>query len=154
MKKAEIKELIKDFLIHNPQLYTNEENLKWCWLRAVEWGEWPLFLSQLIVPILLLFFAWWKIVAIVVVITWIWVLIRYKYVSIILSGSGPFVIILKWPISIGVGIYFLVKGIYLLAAISAFWPVITLFLLWLTPSTKIGVIKTALMNKLGYEKLI
>ena len=99
MDKAEIKEQLKDYLVHNPQLYTDEENLRWCWLRAVEWGQWPLFSSQLVVPILLLFFAWWKIVVMVVIITWMWVLIRYKYVNMILAGSGPFVIILKWPIS-------------------------------------------------------
>jgi len=64
------------------------------------------------------------------------------------------VIIVKWPVSIGMGIYFFIKGDYLLVAIAVLWPLITLLLMWLTPSTKIGVIQTALMSKIGYEKLI
>ena len=145
---------LKDFFIHNPHYYTKKENLLWCWLRAVEWGAWPLFSAQLVAPLLFLFFSWWQVAIAVVILTWAWTLIRYNYVNIILVGLGPFVIILKWPVSIGIGIFFLIKNNYLLAAISAFWPVITLLLMWLTPPTKIGVIQTALMNKLGYEKLI
>ena len=106
MKKAEITKQIKDLIVHNPLLYTDEENLKWCWLRAIEWGQWPLFSAQLIAPVLLLFFQWWQIAVTVVILTWAWTLIRYKYVNIILAGLGPFIIILKWPVSIGMGIYF------------------------------------------------
>ena len=43
-----------------------------------------------------------------------------------------------------------IKGEYLLGVVSALWPVI--ILVPLSPPTKIGVIQTALMNKLGYEK--
>jgi hypothetical protein len=157
MEREEIKEIkimLKDWIIHNPLLYTNDENLKWCWLRAVEWGQWPLFTAQLIAPILLLFCHWWQIAIAVVLLTWLWAVIRYKWVSIMLVGLGAYITVLKWPVAIGVGIYFLVKGEYPLAAVSGFWPLITLLLMWLTPSTKIGVIQTTLMNKLGYEKTI
>jgi len=149
-----ITKQLKDLIVHNPLLYTDEENLKWCWLRAIEWGQWPLFVAQLIAPVLLLFFQWWQIAVTVVILTWVWTLIRYKYVNITLAGLGPFIIILKWPVSIVMGIYFLIKADYLLVAIAVLWPLITLLLMWLTPFTKIGVIQTALMNKIGYEKLI
>ena len=154
MKNAEITRQLKDIIIHNPLLYTDEENLKWCLLRAIEWGQWPLFAAQLIAPVLLLFFQWWQIAVTVVILTWVWTLIRYKYVNIILAGLGPFVIIVKWPVSIGMGIYFFIKADYILAAVAVFWPLVTLLLMWLTPSTKIGVIQTALMNKIGYDKII
>jgi hypothetical protein len=153
-EREEIKVILKDWVIHNPLLYTDDENLRWCWLRAVEWGQWPLFTAQLVAPILLLFILWWKVAVGIVILTWLWALIRYRYVNIILAGFGPYITIFKWPVSVGIGIYFLVKGDYLLAAISGFWPVITLLLMALTPTTKIGVIQNALMKKLGYEKLI
>ena len=153
MEKVEIKQQLRDIVFHNPLLYTDEENLKWCWLRAVEWGEWPLFVGQLIGPILFLMFSWWCVAATIVILTWAWALIRYRFVSIVLAGIGSWVIILKWPASIGIGVYFLITGNYQLAIVSALWPVITLVLMWVTPRTKIGVIQTALMNRLGYEKL-
>ena len=155
--KAELKEFfvrVKELFVHNQHLYTDEENLRWCWLRAVEWGQWPLFIAQLFAPILLLFFVWWQVLLGIVVLTWLWALIRYRYVNIFLVAFGPFVLILKWPVSIGIGIYFLIKNNYLLAAISGLWPLITLLLICLVPSIQIGVIQTALMNRLGYEKLI
>ena len=141
---------LKDFFIHNPDHYNEKENLQWCWLRAVEWGGWPLFLA----PPLFMIVSWWQVTIAVIILTWAWTLIRYNYVNIILVGLGPFVIIFKWPVSVGIGIYFLINNNYLLAVISAFWPVITLLLMLLTPPTKVGVIQTALMNKLGYEQLI
>ena len=113
-----------------------------------------MFVGQLIAPILFLAFAWWHVTIVVVVLTWLWDLVRYRFVSIALVGVGPLVIILKWPVSIGIGLYFLIRGNYQLAIVSGLWPVITLVLMWVTPTTKIGVIQTALMNKLGYAKTI
>ena len=57
-------------------------------------------------------------------------------------------------VSIGMGIYFFIKADYMLAAFAGFWPLVTLLLMWLTPSTKIGVIQTTLMYKIGYDKII
>lgn len=145
---------VKDWVVHDPSLYTDEENLRWCWLRSCEWGEWPLFIGQLIAPLLFLKFPWWYVTVALIVLSWGWILIRYKFVSIMLVGLGPFVIILKWPVSIGIGIYFLINGRYLLGVVSALWPVITLVLMLLTPTTKIGAIQIALMSKLGYVKKI
>ncbi len=152
MEKVEIKRQLRDFILHDPLLYTDEENLRWCWLRAVEWGAWPLFVGQLIAPFLFLVFAWWYVAIAVVILTWVWDFVRYRFVSIVLVGVGPLVIILKWPVSIGIGIYFLTRGNYKSAVVSMLWPVITLALMWVTPTTKIGNIQTALMNKLGYKK--
>ena len=154
MERADIKRQVIDFILHDPLLYTDQENLRWCWLRACEWGAWPLFVGQLIAPILFLAFAWWHVTVVVVVLTWLWDLVRYRFVSIALVGVGPLVIILKWPVSIGIGLYFLIRGNYQLAIVSGLWTVITLVLMWVTPTTKIGVIQTALMNKLGYVKTI
>jgi hypothetical protein len=147
----EIGKVLKDAVIHNPQLYTDEENLKWCWLRAIEWGECPLFLGQLIGPIMLFVFPWWSVLLAVVILTWAWALVRYRFVSIGLGGLGPWVTVLKWPVSIGIGIAFLMRRDYQPAIVSSLWPLITLGLMRLTPKTKIGFIQMAFMKKLGYE---
>lgn len=138
-------------MLHNPDLYSDEENLRWCWLRAVEWGQWPLFTGQLICPVLFLRFTWWHVAAAVVVLTWAWALIRYSFVSLTLVATGPWITVLKWPVSLGIGVYFVMKGSYQLAALSGLWPVITLALMWVTPAMRIGVMQTTLMNRLGYE---
>lgn len=110
MERAKIRQQLKDFVIHNPRLYTDDENLRWCWLRAVEWGQWPLFVGQLIGPVMLLMFTWWYVAAAIVILTWVWALIRYRFVSIVLAWSGPCVIILKWPVSLWHGPFFLGDG--------------------------------------------
>ena len=93
-------------VLWNPLEHSDDENLRWCWLRAIEWGKWPLFIAQAIVPILYLFLPWWWIVIAVVILTWLWAFIRYKYINITLVDLGPLVVYLKWPISVGIGIYF------------------------------------------------
>jgi hypothetical protein len=44
--------------VWNPSEHSDDENLRFCWLRAVEWGNWPTFISQPVVPIAILFWSW------------------------------------------------------------------------------------------------
>jgi hypothetical protein len=30
----------------NPDRHPDEENLRWAWLRAIEWKHWPLFFPE------------------------------------------------------------------------------------------------------------
>ena len=137
-------------ILFNPLECSREEIMRWCWLRGIEWGRWPLFVAQPIVPVPFIFFSWWKITIAVVVLTWLWTLIRYRYVSISLADLGYLIAHLKWPLSVGVGIYFLAKGHYLLAALSIFWPIITLILQLITPRIQIGKMQERFLNELGY----
>lgn len=141
-------------VIWNPSEHSDDENLRWCWLRAVEWGNWPLFIAQPIIPILFLFFPWWQIVIAIVILTWLWAFIRYKYINITLADLGPLFVHLKWPISVGIGIYFLIKHNYFLAVISAFWPLITLLILHFSPPTQIGKLQKIFMARLGYTRRV
>jgi hypothetical protein len=56
----------------NPSQHSNDDNVRWSWLRAVEWIQWPLFMSQPVVPVLLYFYRWPVVVGGVVVITFLW----------------------------------------------------------------------------------
>lgn len=141
-------------VIWSPLEHSDDENLRWCWLRAVEWGKWPLFITQPIIPILFLFFSWWQPVIAIVILTWLWAFIRYKYVNITLADLGPLFVYLKWPVSVSIGIYFLIKHNYFLAVISTFWPLITLMLQSFSPPTQIGKLQKIFMDRLGYTRKI
>ena len=91
-----------------------------CWLRAIEWGKWPLFVTQPLVPVLFLFFTWWKVIIWVMVFSWLWTLIRYKFVSLTLANAGAILVTIKWPIAILMGIILFCRGDIFPGLISVF----------------------------------
>ena len=50
----------------NPGQHSDDDNLRWSWLRAVEWGRWPVFLSQPIGPVLLIWLPWQQVALLVI----------------------------------------------------------------------------------------
>ena len=136
----------------NPSSHSDDENSKWCWLRAMEWGKWPSFIFQPVAPILFIYFDWWKIILIVILLNWLWVLFRYKYINLFLLGFGSIFVHLKWFSSFGVGIYFILQKHYFLAVLSGLWPLFSMIFQILSPPTKIGIIQNKLMEKFGYTR--
>jgi hypothetical protein len=132
---------------------TIEENARWALLRALEWQHYILFVAQPIVPILFIFINYWVVIASVLVLSWIFTIInRGKQVSLFFAKLG-FIVHIKWPVSIGVAIYFVVLHNYFLAVISAIYPLITILLTFLVPPAgkKVGVLQAMFMNKMEYE---
>src|SRR5205085_7446618 len=81
----------------NAQEHSNDENLRWCWLRAMEWGTWPIFISQPIAPVAILFFSWWSVVLATLIATVLWILfIRHTLVIPALAYWGALFVRLKW----------------------------------------------------------
>ena len=135
--------------------HTDGENVSWTWLRAIEWGSYPVFLSQPIIPILLIFFSWKIVVVSLVSINLILVaLFRYK----------PF-IKTSW---LSYGIYFVKIGLITCPAAAAYLyfsvhntKQALLALLWLLvamvignlPPPEIGRIQKTLLAKMGYTKI-
>ena len=136
----------------NPIDHTNEENLRWSWLRAVEWGIWPAFLSSPVVPLLLPFFKLWKIVSVVAILTILWAFIRYKYVNVSWAIFGVYFVFLKWISCPLAAIYLSLKHNYVLAILSLIWPILTPLFSAFVGGTQIGVIQKMFMKKLGYIK--
>lgn len=136
----------------SPFEHSDDENLRWSLLRALEWGGWPLFVAQPVAPILFLVFPWWQVAVVILILNWLWALVRYKYISLTLASFGCLFVRLKWFAAIGVGIYFLVEGNYFLAVISALWPIITLIMGLVSPPFQTGKLQGLFMNKLGYGK--
>jgi hypothetical protein len=134
----------------NPIEQSDDENTRWAWLRAMEWSKFPLFIAQPIVPILFIFIEWWRVIIFFILLTWIWALFRYRYINLVLLDLGSLFVHLKWPISIGVGIYFLTNNNYFLGVLSGLWPLFSLLFQLLTPPVQIGVLQKSILMKLGY----
>lgn len=131
--------------------HSNQDNLTWSWLRAVEWGRWPIFVSQPFVPVLFLLFDWKAVVVGIVVLNLLWaILVRYAFVSVRLAFLGALVVRLKWLTCPAVAIYLFLKGEALLASLSLFWPLLAIVVAMIVP-TRIGRIQNMFMAKLGYE---
>lgn len=136
----------------NPVVHSDQENLQWCWLRSVEWGIWPAFLSIPIVPLLLIYFIWWKVFIAVAIFTVAWSFIRYKYVNVGLASMGVHFVFLKWITTPLVLIYFIGQGNYILAIVSVLYTIFAAYFGVFVGGTKIGVIQKMFMNKLGYSE--
>lgn len=136
--------------MYNSYKYTDEQNIRWCWLRGNEWGVFPLYISKIIIPILMVFIDWRVLLIGIVIITWLWALIRNRFVSIILASFSGYVVILEWIVSIGMGIFFLFQKQYINCLVSTLYPLIVLLLLFIVPNTKIGVYQKMFLNKIGY----
>ncbi len=138
----------------SPTDHTDHENLQWAWLRAVEWGDWPIFISQPVAPIVLLFFPWWSVIIVVIVINVTWSLfVRYNVVITSLAFWGAIFcsievdfLPVRHDIFSGATVR---EGT---AALALFWPLVIL----VAPraSTQIGVIQTMFMQCLGYNQRI
>lgn len=132
--------------------YTDDQKLKWSWLRSVEWGIWPLFITQPIVPILFIFFEWWHVIIAVIILTWLWAFIRYQFISLTLAWYGAYFVTIRWIVSIIVGLYFLSEKNLFLAIISGLYPMIIMVLKFFVPTTQVGILQDMFMDKLDKYK--
>src|SRR5713226_4638561 len=81
----------------DPRIHSGEDNLRWSWLRSVEWGRWPLFLSQPIAPILLIWWPWHVVVVAAFVANFVWAgFVRNLFVSRWLATLGMYVVAARW----------------------------------------------------------
>jgi hypothetical protein len=77
--------------------HSDSENSRWILLRSIEWVQWPLFISQPIVPILLWFCEWQPVVLAVAAVSILWRLaIATWFVSVRLADLGPILVLLKF----------------------------------------------------------
>jgi hypothetical protein len=127
--------------------FTDEENLRWAWLRAVEWAAFPAFISQPVLPILYLYLPVWQVVIAVLCASAPWALIRYKFVSPGLANAGCLLVRLKWVTVPVCAIIAISKHRYLVAAAIALAP---LYAGFLGIPGKIGILQRQFMHRLGY----
>jgi hypothetical protein len=143
----------------NLRQYSEPELQRWLHLRAIEWCAWPVFLSQPLVPLLLLIFSPFAVLLGVVIAEFIWRFIRYSFVSPRLVNVGAtFVIFLKWPCAIAAAIYLLVEHRYGVAVLAILWPLIasiasvpaTMIAALFGRHTQVGLVELELAKRVGY----
>ncbi|HEY5505570.1 MAG TPA: hypothetical protein VIK28_10475 [Sedimentisphaerales bacterium] len=132
--------------------YTDDEIKRWLWLRAIEWGAFPAFLSQPVAPILFIFSPWYFVVLGVVALGLIWRFVRYSFVSVRVAGAVVVPIVwLKWPASIGSGIYLFIHHQPAAGVLALVWPFVAG---WIGAATSfptyVGTIELAFAKKIGY----
>jgi hypothetical protein len=147
-------------MLWNPLEHSDEDNVRWSRLRATEWLNWPLFLSQAFAPFLLVKLDWKVVLGVVLLSNYLWVFfVRYRFVSVPAAYLGVLFIKLKWVACPGVAAYLWVVHDRFSALLALLWPVLLVIvplvpllgLLIMTPG-KIGHVQTAFMRELGYKK--
>lgn len=137
-------------LTWNPAQQTDQENLTWCYIRAIEWKAWPAFLSQPVVPIFFIFIPWYYVLLTLIVLSWLWATVRHKFVNPAFAELAVFFVKLKWatiPISV---IYLAYTGHYILAIVSLFWTYLA-GIVGFVPGGLTGRIQKMFMASFGYE---
>jgi hypothetical protein len=106
-----------------PEQHSDDENLRWAWLRAVEWRHWPLFVSQPAVPVILYFYPWqWVIGAVVLAtFTW-WFMVAPRLTPATSIDISVYFVWLRFPISPLMAWWIWEKGDHWTAALALFWP--------------------------------
>ena len=136
--------------------YTEDEIKKWCLLRAVEWADLPVSISQPLAPIAFIFFRWDRVIAAIVVFDILWSFVRRFCVNVTIATIAPLVVFwTKWPSAIGSAICLLFlthKPVLALAALA--WPLLAamfpLLAGFIGISGKFGVIELAFAKKVGF----
>jgi hypothetical protein len=127
---------------------TEPEIQRWLWLRAVEWCGFPAFISQPIVPILLIFFPVSEVIPSIIILGISWCSVRYAFVNVFIANHASiFVAFLKWPAAIGSFIYLLIHKQYLSGFVALLWPLVAGFI---SIPGKVGIIELSFAKKIGY----
>lgn len=149
-----------------PAEHSDDDNSRWALLRAMEWINWPIFISQPLVPILLYFYPWPWVIGLVALITFVWRLIVVPVVaSPTLAYIGPWVVMLRFAASPIMAFLIWQKGDWWIAALALLWPFVgVMIVLWilaipqslvsltaLGQATEIGAVQRRLMAALGYK---
>ena len=128
-------------LIFNSAENSDDFNLKW--------GNWPLFISQSLAPIMLLFFGPLDVVIGVLFANFAWAAIRHSFVSITLANWGAHFATLKWLICPATAIYLYLHGEHTRGILALIWPFLVL-IAPMAPGARFGAIESLFMKKLGY----
>jgi hypothetical protein len=137
-------------ILWNPANHSDQENLQWSWLRAVEWSRWPLFVSLPVAPLLLLVFNALTIAATFFAVNLLWAVVRYRYVSAPLASVGAVLALARWLTGPIAAVLLFRSGTWVPALLALLWPAVVPILGAMTPA-KIGRIQAEFMRQLGYE---
>jgi len=115
-------------------------------LRAMEWLNFPTYISPLFVPILMFKYNVFSLLVALFVISLVWTQIRYSFTSEIVSSLASIIVpIAKWPICLFCAYIFYDSHRTLEAIVSAIWPIGSILLV--IPG-EIGKIQGVILEKM------
>ncbi len=126
----------------------SEEAGQWCQLRALEWNNWPLFLGQVIVPLLLISIRWWLVISGLVILDLVWSLGCTQFVDLGASFWGARLVQGRWVTSLLSGGWLFIHGNPVVGILAATWPLMTLILVMAHPPSKAGTLQQMFIEKL------
>jgi hypothetical protein len=132
--------------------HTDDENVKWCWLRSVEWGHWPAYLSQLYVPILFIYYPWFKVLIAIAIINALWAFVRYRFVSTLSAWLAAVMVgFTRWPIALAGAAHLFFHGQRVASGLALFWPILAG--IYVLPPVEIGRMQRLFLAKIGRASL-
>jgi hypothetical protein len=158
----------KDTTMWKPSEHSDDDNLRWAHLRAMEWITWPLFISQPLVPILLYFYPWPWVVGLVLLITFAWrLVVAPVVVSPMLANAAAMFVKLRFAASPIMAFLIWQRGDYWIAVLALLWPFAgVMIVLWMVGllraplsltalgrAGEIGPVQRRFLAALGYEYL-
>ena len=117
-------------------------------LRAMEWTNWPVFLSPLFVPVLLIWIDWWRVILGLVLVDLLWALVRFKVHNFTIANTAAmFVQLGQWPIALlGFGVLIYHRH-FALSFLSLLWPLLHGFI---RVPGQIGLAELNFAREIGY----
>lgn len=111
-------------IIWDPAGHTDEENIQWSRLRAIEWRCWPVYVTAPFAPLLFIFYDWWKYLLILLVLNICWTIfvVKRHYVILKLANLTLYLRLINWISCPVAAIYFIIQKNSLLAVLSIIWP--------------------------------
>ena len=131
--------------------FTDEENLRRCWLRAVEWMAWSAFVSQPVLPILYLFWPWYSVLASVIAVGLLWRIVRFPLASQKLATWGCLFVRLKWIVIPVMAAFYGYSSQWLLLALTLLGPLMAGILGFTSAGGDIRPLQMLFMRQLGYS---
>jgi len=127
--------------------YTEPELQRWVTLRALEWANFPAFISRPIVPVLLVVYPWYYVLGGLVAAEVLWCAVRYSFVNILLIRVAVFLALLSYPVALISSGYLFWNGRWGVGALAFVWPLLaSVFQL----PAKVGLLELALAKRIGY----
>lgn len=139
-----------------PRGWTEAELAQACHLRALEWAAWPAFISQPLIPLLYLRYAWWAVLLVVMGATLAWEPFCTRIANIRIATSGVFFSKIKWGTIPVACLVLLVKGHVAVAVLALCTPLLVgllraPFSFLRIQSPPLGPIEIRFLAQLGHE---
>jgi len=125
-----------------------KELKRFIWLRAIEWANWPLFVSQPVIPIAMIFLNWWWVVGGIIFLNALWSTIKYRFFSLPAAMAGVIFVRLRWIAVIISGLYFACIQNYYLAFLAVLWPILSALIVF---PGKLNRIRSLIAKSIGYN---